>query len=331
MKLIPIGAVLVTCAFVSTTALAQTGTLDQVSPFNGGGSGAWFNVDATTLTWQCQVRVGLAGPLEGFNLKLDGPAGAQVDVSVRIGDGWNTGAIAFTTSPTPITKALTGYEVVFVNTTSAGINLNVGDTFVIELHGNGTQCGIIGSYIDPNLGPALYPEPLFLNGPGCFAGCGWRIGFETYMLTSAPPVAYCTAGTTSNNCLASISANANPKVTYSSPCQVSVVNVEGQRAGILFYGLAPTLQPWCSQGGGSSLLCVKAPTKRTGVQSSGGAMNQCNGSLGLDWNAFQLANPGALGAPWIAGSKAYVQGWFRDPLSCKTTSLSNALELTYQP
>jgi hypothetical protein len=145
------------------------------------------------------------------------------------------------------------------------------------------------------------------------------------------PVVYCTAGTTANGCVASISATANPNVAHTTPCQISIASVEGQRTGIVFYGLSSFPQPWCSLGGGSSFLCVKTPTMRTGVHSSGGSLNQCDGTLSLDWNAFQLSHPGALGAPWVAGNKAFVQGWFRDPPSCKTTSLSNAVELTYQP
>jgi hypothetical protein len=142
---------------------------------------------------------------------------------------------------------------------------------------------------------------------------------------------YCTAGTTSSGCVASISANGNPDVAHSQPCQIVIDDVEGQKTGIIFYGLVPLTQPWCALGGGSSYLCVQVPTMRTGTQSSGGTFGQCDGTLTLDWNAFQLASPGALGAPWMVGEKAYVQGWFRDPPACKTTSLSNALELTYQP
>jgi hypothetical protein len=144
------------------------------------------------------------------------------------------------------------------------------------------------------------------------------------------PVVYCTPGTTTNGCAASIAASANPDVAHSTPCQISLQNVEGAKTGIVFYGLQGGLQPWCSIGG-TSLLCVKAPTMRTGVQSTGGTTGQCNGTMTLDWNAFQLATPAALGAPWIAGEKAFVQGWFRDPPACKTTSLSDAVELTYAP
>jgi hypothetical protein len=78
-------------------------------------------------------------------------------------------------------------------------------------------------------------------------------------------------------------------------------------------------------------LCVKAPTQRTAVQSSGGTANFCNGTFSLNWDAYQTANPSALGQPWHLGSKAYVQGWFRDPPAPKTTNLSNAIELTYLP
>ena len=65
------------------------------------------------------------------------------------------------------------------------------------------------------------------------------------------------------------------------------------------------------------------------VADSGGSTGACNGQLTLDWNAFQTTFPGSLGNPWTAGDEAYVQGWFRDPTSCKTTSLSNAVILTY--
>jgi hypothetical protein len=147
----------------------------------------------------------------------------------------------------------------------------------------------------------------------------------------AAPLVYCTAGTTANGCAASISASAQPDVAHSNGCVAAVNGVDGQRTGIVFYGLSSLVQPWCSAGGGTSFLCVKPPTQRSPPQSSGGTIGLCDGALTLDWNAFQLANPSSLGNPWLAGTKAFVQGWFRDPASCKTTSLSDALELTYQP
>jgi hypothetical protein len=143
------------------------------------------------------------------------------------------------------------------------------------------------------------------------------------------PTSYCTAGTSANGCVASISANANPSVTFAHPCMITVSSVEGAKSGIIFYGLGQTATPWAT--GSSSYLCVKAPTQRTGTQNSGGTVTLCDGNLFLDWNAYQAANPSALGNPWLTGVSAYCQGWYRDPPAPKTTSLSNAVKLTYLP
>lgn len=144
------------------------------------------------------------------------------------------------------------------------------------------------------------------------------------------PTSYCTAGTTSNGCQALISASANPSVSFASACNLTVSGVEGQKTGILFYGLSALPQSWCTPAGGS-YLCVKPPTQRTFAGGSGGTTNQCNGGFTLDWNAFQQATPSPLGSPWTAGDRVYVQAWFRDPPSCRTTSLSDAVEMTYTP
>jgi tricorn protease-like protein len=146
------------------------------------------------------------------------------------------------------------------------------------------------------------------------------------------PVVYCTAGTSSNGCSASIAASSNPSISLTNSCNITVSDVEGLKAGIVFYGVdnagfSPS--PWAFVS--ASWLCVKQPTQRTPVQNSGGTLGACDGSFALDWNAYQLANPLALGNPWNTGDKVYVQAWFRDPLAVKATNLSNALELTYVP
>jgi hypothetical protein len=144
------------------------------------------------------------------------------------------------------------------------------------------------------------------------------------------PRTYCTSGVTTNGCQATLSANVNPNVAHSSGCVVSAADVEGQKSGLVFYSLSGANNaPWCA--GGTSVLCVKSPTQRMIVQNSGGTANTCNGALVQDWDLFQSSNPLALGQPWNAGKTARAQAWFRDPPSCKTTSLSNAVELTYQP
>lgn len=140
---------------------------------------------------------------------------------------------------------------------------------------------------------------------------------------------YCTAGTTTNGCLATIGCSGVPSVSGAVGFDVTVSNVEGQTQGIVLYGVSGrATAPWSS---GSSLLCVKAPVQRTAVIGSAGAANACDGTLVLDVDAYLAAHPSALGAPFLAGSKAYFQGWFRDPPSTKSASLSNALEVVFAP
>jgi subtilisin-like proprotein convertase family protein len=146
------------------------------------------------------------------------------------------------------------------------------------------------------------------------------------------PAVYCTAGTSSNGCVPAISANAQPSVTLAHPCSIAIANVEGQKFGIVFYGVnntnfSPT--PWAN--GSNSFLCVKGPTQRTGTTNSGGTITQCNGVLNLNWNTYQTNNPGSVGNPFSVGNHVYVQGWYRDPPAPKTTNLTNALDMTMTP
>jgi hypothetical protein len=141
---------------------------------------------------------------------------------------------------------------------------------------------------------------------------------------------YCTPGTSSNGCLPAIAATASPNISHSNICVVDIANVEGQKTGLFFYGVnGPLASPWGS--GSTSFLCVKTPTQRAAIQNSGGAPNSCTGAFILDWNAYQSAHPAGLGNPWSVGSKAWVQGWYRDPAAPKSTNLSGGLELTYTP
>lgn len=155
---------------------AQTGTLDQSSPRTN----AWFNAGASSLTWQIEVATGVAGVLEGFTVEISGAtAGVAVDFDVIVGGGWTTNLPAW--SGTVLTTVGgSAWEQHFVDVSSANISLNAGDLFVIQVTGS-QGGGIRGEYIAPP-GTPPYPQPLYLNGPGCFADCGWRIGFDTYML-----------------------------------------------------------------------------------------------------------------------------------------------------
>ncbi|MBL8801221.1 MAG: formylglycine-generating enzyme family protein [Planctomycetes bacterium] len=144
------------------------------------------------------------------------------------------------------------------------------------------------------------------------------------------PTPYCTAGISTNFCVPQISANVQPNTANSAGCVITTSGLPGQRQGVVFYGVdnfgfTPT--PWGV--GGSSFLCVKLPIKRlVGALNSGGTAGSCNGVYVIDWDAFQAANPSALGNPWAVGDKAFVQSWYRDPSAVKTSNLSNAVEFT---
>ncbi len=143
------------------------------------------------------------------------------------------------------------------------------------------------------------------------------------------PSSYCTPGVSSFGCVASISASANPSLTQAAPCIVSVVGLEGQKQGLLFYGVNNTgfnPSPW-----GNGFRCVKSPIKRTGAQNSGGTVGVCDGAFSLDWHTYQSNFPGALGNPWTLWERAYVQAWYRDPPATKASNFSDGLVLTYQP
>lgn len=146
----------------------------------------------------------------------------------------------------------------------------------------------------------------------------------------APPTAYCTAGTSTNGCVPSISATGTASVAASSGFAISVANVEGNKQGLLYYGLTgPIAAPWGV--GGSSFQCVKSPTQRMGVQNSGGVDGTCTGALGEDWLAYLAGNPAALGQPFSSGVVVNAQAWYRDPPAVKTTNLSNALQFVTVP
>jgi hypothetical protein len=152
-----------------------------------------------------------------------------------------------------------------------------------------------------------------------------------YNCQPGTPFVFCTAGVSTNGCVAAISATAQPQVDLGGPCVINVTNVEGNKAAILFYGLDNAGYTPFAWGGSSSYLCVKPPSQRTGATTSTGTTGACDGTLTLDWNAYQTANPTSLGNPFSAGDTIYMQAWYRDPPSPKTTNLSDAVELVQQP
>jgi hypothetical protein len=304
-------------------AAAQTGTLDQQSP----ASNASFNGDAPSLTWQQEVQAGLGGQLEGFSITLTGNAGAQLSTSIRVGPGWNTGPVAFSTM---ITKTLSGTEVVFVDCTSAGIIVSPGSAFVLEFVGNSTGTWITGSYVPPP-GAPLYAPLLFLGGPGCFADCGWRLGFDTYVLTVAPPTTYCTAKVNSLGCTPSIGFAGAPNPAATSGFVISASQVRNQKPGLLLYtNSGQAAVPF--QGG---FLCLSSPIRRSIALGSGGTplpTNDCSGVYSIDMNSFAAGVLGGTPAAYLltSGTTVDTQFWGRDPgfPAPNNSTLSDGLEYT---
>lgn len=146
----------------------------------------------------------------------------------------------------------------------------------------------------------------------------------------AAPTAYCTAGTTTNGCAASMSGLGLPSASATSGFSLLCSGVEGDKFGIMFYGLSgPNAAVWAP--GSTSLLCVKSPVQRLPSMNSGGTAGLCDGAFLTDWLAYLATHPNALGAPLAAGSSVWAQSWYRDPPAPSSTQLSDALSWTMCP
>ncbi len=200
---------------------------------------------------------------------------------------------------------------------------------------SGASNVILDSSVHPDFSCSAPPIELgfYVWGAGGAAGsgaCQTSSGYDNWIVTAHTyaPSAYCTSGLSTTGCRPTIGASGGASASAASGFTVTASGVDGQRQGLLFYGVSgPTASPW----GAQSFLCVKAPTQRTAPHSSGGTSGACDGALALDWNAWRAAHPSALGQSFAAGDSIWLQGWFRDPASSKTTALSNALEARLCP
>lgn len=136
---------------------------------------------------------------------------------------------------------------------------------------------------------------------------------------------FCTSGTSTHGCTPVIVTSGTPSATAGSGFTISLTATEGQKSGLFFY--SRTGQQAVSWGlGGTSVLCIKAPTQRTATGDSGGTLNACDGAYAtFDFNAYMAANPGAVGNPRFVGESFDGQFWYRDPPTPKTTGLSGGV------
>jgi hypothetical protein len=171
------------------------------------------------------------------------------------------------------------------------------------------------------------PTPATAPAAGFFTpGMEWAPGFTS----GCAGVTYCTAGTSSAGCVASICAAGTPSGSSGSGFTLSISGVDGQRAGLILYGVSgPIAAPWSASS--TSYRCVQNPVQRMGAQNSGGTAGACDGAYSEDWNAYLASHPGALGQPFGGGEVVWAQAWYRDPPASKSSSLSNGIEFYVQP
>ena len=145
----------------------------------------------------------------------------------------------------------------------------------------------------------------------------------------APPVSYCTAGTSSNGCSGTLLGVGGASATDPDGFDLVAIGLDGQRNGAIFYGASgPQAVP---VPGTSNWRCVKSPLQRLGIASTAGSVGACDGSLRVDWNAFRAANPSALGAPFAAGQTLWAQAWWRDGASASGGVATQGLSFSLCP
>jgi hypothetical protein len=149
------------------------------------------------------------------------------------------------------------------------------------------------------------------------------------LATPAPPVSYCTAGTSSNGCIGVLLGVGTPSASADHGFDLVATHVDGERQAALFYGVSGPAAIAIS--GSTSWRCVAAPRQRLGIGQSVGTPGACDGTLRVDWNAFVASTPGALGAPFTAGQSVWAQGWWRDPQSPARGAATQGLLFTLCP
>lgn len=223
---------------LATPAIAQTGTLDQVSPFASeavGVSTASYNFSASSLTWQMETEAGFSGQLEGIELELTGSAGSSIEVSILLGPAWQAGGAVWTGT---YTKNTASTEIAWIDVTSAAINLNAGDSYVIQVIGNDSGVNGTGTYESPLNNQ--YPLPLYLNGNEFQPE--WKIGFHTYLLTG-PSLVLSTSGSCGGNvAFIASGGTANSRIAFAYSFSLGSYTLPGGPCAGLTLGLGGPVQ-----------------------------------------------------------------------------------------
>jgi len=137
---------------------------------------------------------------------------------------------------------------------------------------------------------------------------------------------YCTAGTSSAGCRASLTGCGQASASAPSGFYVTASGVEGPRNGTFFFSATGRqAKPW---GQPSSYLCALPPLVRVAHAKKGvGTAGSCDGFFQVDLNAQWALHPGKNPGP---GATVQAQLWYRDSGN-PGFSLSDALELPVGP
>ncbi len=194
-----------------------------------------------------------------------------------------------------------------------------------RLWGTGTVASVLANF--DLVGGTWDATPPSTPSPSFFVpGLEWAPGF----LTGCAGVVYCTAGTSTNGCLPSMCASGVASASSPSGYTLTVSGADGQRAGLVMYGVSgPLASPWSATS--TSYRCIANPVQRMGTQNSGGTAGACNGVYTEDWNLYRATHPGALGQPFGGGETAWAQAWYRDPAASKSSGLTNGIEFYVMP
>tara|TARA_R110002126_G_scaffold91744_5_gene218185 strand:- start:3757 stop:4716 length:960 start_codon:yes stop_codon:yes gene_type:complete len=291
----------------ASAAHAQVGTLDQLAP----DLGSTFNLTSAALTWQQEVRSELGGLVTEVEVIVDGPAGAAFDLRLRRGQGWNTSDFHFATS---ITLPVAGVQPVLVDVSAATLVLGDGGAMVIELQGVGDAVFVRGSYIDPNSGGRAYPHPLFLNGPGCYSDCGWRMAFRSFVDPAGGSFPYCSSTPNSTGSAAQMSLVGSPSIAANDV--VLRAQPTPNEPGLFIMGAGTSNLPL-----GPGTLCVPIPFRR--LKFAFGVNNVMDFSVNL--NLLPPAYAVMAGEVWN------FQAYYRDPSVPPGFNLSNGLHILFAP
>lgn len=157
--------------------------LDQ---FNDANLTIGFNGDATHITWQQEVVVGVTGELDSiqFFAQVFQNTGDpnQIEFFVNKGSPWQTDAHDYFAL-----LDLESYDLgrttktINVDLSSAGISLNAGDHIVIGFHGVDGDVQMLGNHAPESMMQGYYAAgELYLSGSPAFDG-RFDIGFRTYV------------------------------------------------------------------------------------------------------------------------------------------------------